>query len=347
MCATIAKIEPWDSLSNQQVNQLLEREGIRRDRNLDYTCGLFDENDILLATGSCFGNTLRCLAVSGEHQGEGLLNQIMGHLLEVQMLRGNTHIFLYTKVKSKRFLESLGFYEIATVGNDLVFMENRRNGFSGFCERLRAKRTEGQRIAGIVMNANPFTLGHRYLVETAARESDAVHLFVLSENAGPIPAAVRKRLVREGVADLPNVIVHDSGPYIISSATFPSYFLKDQDSVIRVQAQLDIQVFCKIARVLGITHRYVGEETRSHVTAMYNDVMKSLLPGQGIACVELPRATADAQAISASTVRQAIHDGNWEVLRDYVPDTTYAFFTSPEGATVCKRIQAETNLIHY
>lgn len=347
MSETIVKIESWDSVSNEQVDRLLEQEGIRRDGNLDYTCGLFDEDDELIATGSCFGNTLRCLAVSGEHQGEGLLNQVMGHLLEVQMLRGNTHIFLYTKVKSKRFMESLGFYEIATVGKDLVFMENRRNGFRVFCEKLAAKRVEGQRIAGIVMNANPFTLGHRYLVETAARENDAVHLFVLSENAGPIPAVVRKRLAREGVADLPNVILHESGPYMISSATFPSYFLKDQDSVIRVQAQLDIQVFCKIAQVLGITCRYVGEETRSHVTAMYNDAMKFLLPEQGIACVEITRATQNSETISASTVRQAIHDGNWEALRDLVPETTYNYFTSLEGADVCKQIQSETNVIHY
>ena len=343
----IVKIEAWDSAANRQVDLLLEQVGIRRDGNLDYTCGLFDEADELVATGSCFGNTLRCLAVSGEHQGEGLLNQIMSHLLEVQMLRGNSHIFLYTKVKSRRFMESLGFYEIATVGSELVFMENRRNGFRGFCEKLAARRLEGQRIAGIVMNANPFTLGHRHLVETAARENDAVHLFVLSENAGPIPAAVRKRLVREGIADLPNVIHHETGPYMISSATFPSYFLKDQDTVIRVQAQLDIQVFCKIAQVLGITHRYVGEETKSHVTAMYHDVMKALLPQQGITCVEIPRATRNSRVISASTVRQAIHDGNWAALRDLVPETTYHYFTSPEGAAVCRRIQAETNVIHY
>ena len=347
MSERLVKIEAWDSAANRQVTRLLEQEGIRRDGNLDYTCGLFDEEDELIATGSCFGNTLRCLAVSGAHQGEGLLNQIVGHLLEVQILRGNSHIFLYTKLKSKRFMESLGFYEIATVGSELVFMENRRNGFGDFCESLRTKRTEGQRIAGIVMNANPFTLGHRYLVETAAKENDVVHLFVLSEDAGPIPAVVRKRLVREGVFDLSNVILHETGPYMISSATFPSYFLKDEDAVIRVQAQLDIQVFCSIARALGIARRYVGEETRSHVTAMYNDVMKSLLPQHGISCVEIPRATKDSEVISASTVRQAIHDGNWDVLKDLVPETTYAYFTGPEGAAVCKRLQAETDVIHY
>lgn len=347
MSERLEKIESWDSAANRQVDSLLEQEGIRRDGNLDYTCGLFDEEDDLIATGSCFGNTLRCLAVSGDHQGEGLLNQIMSHLLEVQLLRGNTHIFLYTKVKSKRFMESLGFYEIATVGKELVFMENRRNGFQSYCEGLAASRTDGQRIAGIVMNANPFTLGHRHLVERAAKENDVVHLFVLSENAGPIPATVRKRLVREGVADLPNVTLHDTGPYMISSATFPSYFLKDSDDAIRVQARLDTQIFCNIAQVLGITRRYVGQEPNSHVTAMYHAVMKDLLPQQGITCVELPRAAQNSQPISASTVRQAIHDGDWASLAGLVPETTYAFLKTPEGAAVCKRIQAEANVIHH
>lgn len=343
----IVKIQSWDSYGNRQVDQLLEQEGISRDKNLDYTCGMFDDDENLIATGSCFGNTMRCLAVSDAHQGEGLLNKIMSHLMEVQMMRGNNHVFLYTKLKSAKFMESLGFHEIARVGNHLVFMENRRKGFENFCESLKRVCSEGKKTAGIVMNANPFTLGHQYLVEKAAAENDVVHLFVLSENAGPIPFSVRKRLVREGVAHLKNVICHDSGPYMISSATFPSYFLKDQDDVIRVQAELDIQVFCKIAQVLSIQSRYVGEEKRSHVTALYNAVMKEKLPKQGIACIEIPRTERDGEAVSASTVRQAIHDRDLESVKKMVPDTTYAYFASEEGAAVCRRIEAESNVIHY
>lgn len=343
----VTRIESWDSMSNSQVDSLLAQEGISRDKNLDYTCGLFDDDDELIATGSCFGNTIRCLAVSHEHQGEGLLNKIMSHLMEIQMLRENHHIFLYTKVTSARFMESLGFYEIARVGNDLVFMENRRNGFRSFCEELAKTRIEGNRITGIVMNANPFTNGHLYLVEKAAQESDIVHLFVLSENTGPIPFEVRKRLVQEGVAHLDNVICHESGPYMISSATFPSYFLKDKDDVIRVQAELDIKVFCQIAQVLGINTRFVGEETKSHVTAMYNAVMKTQLPAQGITCVEIARSIVEGEVVSASTVRQAIHDRNLESVRAMVPDTTYAYFSSKQAEAVCRRIENEANVIHY
>lgn len=342
----ISAIRPTDKLGNRAVDRLLEQTGIRRDGNLDYTCGVFDDDYNLAATGSCFGNTLRCMAVSSDHQGEGLMNLVVSHLTEFQAARGNLRLFLYTKYKSAKFFGDLGFYEIARVDGSLVFMENRRTGFTDYLANLQKTRTEG-RSAAIVMNANPFTLGHRHLVETAARENDTVHLFVLSEEAGPIPFAVRKKLVAAGVADLPNVVLHDSGPYIISSATFPSYFLKDQETVIRTQASLDLTVFGRIAQALGIGVRYVGEEPSSVVTNLYNTVMAERLPQMGIACNVIPRKEANGKIISASTVRQAIHDDRLEEIRDFLPQTTYDYFASPEAAPVVAAIRREHNVIHY
>ncbi|MCI8436716.1 MAG: [citrate (pro-3S)-lyase] ligase [Lawsonibacter sp.] len=342
---TLTTISPRDVRGQKQVDALLEQEGIRRDGNLDYTCGLFDSSWRLAATGSCFGNTIRCLAVDRDRQGEGLLNQIVSHLMEVQTQRGNTHLFLYTKPQSARFFGDLGFYEIVQA-EGVVFMENRRRGFSDYCAALERTRREGT-SAAIVMNANPFTLGHLHLVERAAAENNAVHLFVLSEEAGPIPFAVRRRLVREGTAHLSNVICHDSGPYIISGATFPSYFLKDGDTVIRAHAALDLAVFGRIAPCLNLTRRYVGEERTSHVTALYNEEMIRRLPELGIECRVVPRLERDGQPVSASTVRQAIHDGRLEDIRPLVPDAAWDYFTSPEAGAVIAAIQAEQNVIHY
>lgn len=342
---TLAAISPQDARAQKQVDALLEQEGIRRDGNLDYTCGLFDDGWRLAATGSCFGNTIRCLAVDRNRQGEGLLNQVVTHLMEVQAERGNTHLFLYTKPQSAKFFGDLGFYEIVRLEN-LVFMENRRRRFSDYCAALEKTRREGT-SAAIVMNANPFTLGHLHLVERAAAENDTVHLFVLSEEAGPIPFAVRRRLVREGTAHLSNVICHNSGPYLISSATFPSYFLKDEDTVIRAHAALDLEVFGKIASCLNVTRRYVGEERASHVTALYNETMTRRLPELGIECRVVPRLERDGQSVSASTVRQAIHDGRLEDIRPLVPETTWRYFSSPEAQPVIDAIRREQDVIHY
>lgn len=343
---TLTAVSPGDARAQKQVEALLEQEGIRKDGHLDYTCGLFDEDWRLMATGSCFGNTLRCLAVDRTRQGEGLLNQVVSHLIEVQAQRGNTHLFLYTKPQSAKFFGDLGFYEIARVDGSLVFMENRRQGFDRYCAALEESRREG-RSAVIVMNANPFTLGHLCLAERASAENDAVHLFVLSEEAGPIPFAVRRRLVREGTAHLANVICHDSGPYIISEATFPSYFLRDEDAVIRAHAALDLAVFGKIAPRLGVTRRYVGEERASHVTALYNQEMAARLPGLGVECRVVPRLEQEGAPVSASTVRQAIHDGRLEDIRPLVPDSTWSYFGAPEAAPVIAAIQKTQDVIHY
>ena len=342
----ISQIHPSDRRSLAQIDALLQKEGISRDANLDYICAMRDDSDEIIATGSCFGATLRCFAVSSEHQGEGLLNEIISHLMEVQQARGNMHLFLYTKIKSARFFGSLGFYEIARVDGTLVFMENRKSGFPGFLKNLEKTKKDGV-SAALVMNANPFTLGHQYLVETAAAPCDTLHLFVLSEDAALVPFTVRKKLVQAGVAHIPNVVLHDSGPYIISSATFPSYFLKDEAAVIDGHARLDLAVFTKIAQALNVTHRFVGEEPTSQVTGLYNKIMARELPNAGITCHIIPRKEACGKAISASTVRVALQNGDWETLQSLVPPTTLRYFTSPEAAPVLERIRRAGNVVHY
>ena len=225
-------------------------------------------------------------------------------------------------------------------------MENRRDGFGAYLRGLEKTKTEG-RSAALVMNANPFTLGHQYLVETAAAACDTLHLFVVSEDASLVPFAVRKRLVAEGVRHLSNVVLHDSGPYIISNATFPSYFLKDETAVIEGHARLDLAVFTKIAAALNVTARYVGEEPASQVTGLYNQIMKEQLPKAGIHCIIVPRKQAGGKAISASTVRQCLQNGDWESLKALVPATTLEYFRSPEAAPVLARIQKAGNVVHY
>ncbi len=343
----ITTVLPSDRRTMDKVKALLLEEGIRLDANLDYTCAVVDEDYNVIATGSCFKNTLRCMAVSHEHQGEGLMNTVVSHLVGMQYQRGNVHLYLYTKCNSAKFFGDLGFHEIVRIENELVFMENSRTGFSDYLKRLQKEYIEGASIAAIVMNANPFTLGHRYLVEQAARENDVVHLFAVSEDASLIPYSVRKTLILDGVADLKNVYVHDSGPYIISNATFPSYFQKDEETVIRGHALLDLTVFTQIAKALNISARYVGEEPRSLVTGIYNDIMQKELPLHSIRCIIVPRKEWNCKEISASTVRKALQEGDWDLLKNLVPETTYRYFVSAEAAPLIARIRSSDNIIHY
>jgi [citrate (pro-3S)-lyase] ligase len=335
-----------DARSLAQIDDLLLAEGISRDKNLDYICAMYDDNYQVIATGSCFKNTLRCFAVRRDHQGEGLLNEIISHLIQLQYQRGNIHLFLYTKVASAKFFGDLGFYEIARVEDTLVFMENKKNGFTGYLKSLEKTKTDG-RSAALVMNANPFTLGHQYLAEKAASEWDTLHLFIVSEDASLVPFAVRRRLVMEGTRHLKNIICHDSGSYMISSATFPSYFLKDEVSVITSHAKLDIAVFTKIAQTLNIRARYIGEEPTSQVTGLYNRIMAESLPQAGIDCIIVPRLCADDTPISASIVRSLIKAGDFDALSKLLPATSLAYFMSPEAQPVIDKIRNAPDVVHY
>ena len=346
----IDRVMAFDKQAYQAIDKLLAEERIKRDPNLDYTCAMYDEEGEIIATGSCFANSLRCLAVSSAHQGEGLMNAIVTHLINGQYERGNPHIFLYTKCNSAKFFQSLGFYEIARIEGKLVFMENQRKGFANYLANLAACVPElkpEQKIAAIVMNANPFTLGHQYLVEKASRENDVVYLFVVSEDKSLVPFAVRKQLVQVGVAHLPNVHCLDTDSYMISSATFPSYFQENENAVIESNVLLDLQIFSQIANALGIQRRYVGDEPFSRVTNLYNQIMQAELPKVGIECVVVPRKANEGQAISASSVRAAIQAGDFAKVSAMLPESSYQFLLSAEGQKVVQRIQQAENVIHY
>lgn len=131
-----AKIQPADAYGMKAVDALLKQEGLKSDRNLDYTCAVYNDQGEIVAAGSSFANTLRCLAVRQQEQGQGLMNLVVTHLIQVQAAQGNVHLFLYTKCETAGFFQDLGFYEITRVENQLVFMENCRTGFASYLKSL-------------------------------------------------------------------------------------------------------------------------------------------------------------------------------------------------------------------
>ena len=286
------------------------------------------DGDEIIATGARDGCVLKYIAVADSHRGEDITSGILTELRRDAFADGHTHLFLYTKPENRYTFESLFFYPVTESGSILV-MENVRNGLSDFLLALPERR-EG-RVGAIVMNANPFTLGHRALAEQACAECDFVFIFVLSEDKSEFSAADRFEMVRRGVADLKNVTVLKTGPYLISSATFPTYFIKDRDNAARAACELDVKLFAtEFASRLGVTHRYVGTEPTSHLTELYNKTLKSELPRYGISVVEMERIGASGAPISASTARAAIKKGDTGALVSLLPKTTLDYLQEKE-----------------
>lgn len=367
----VEQIIPADSQQYSRVIALLESERLHLDSNLDCTYGLFSDSGELMATGSAYKNTLRCLAVRKDAQGEGLLPLLMTELIADRNEHGFFDLFIYTKQDSAFFFEKLGFYPIASVEGKLVFLENKRNGFAKYLAALQkstpalqkdtttlqkstpaaagenAAADDGKNIGAIVMNANPFTKGHLFLIEQAAAVTDRLHLFMVSDNSSAIPFSVRERLIKENTAAFSGLVYHRTDDYLISSATFPAYFLKDSDEAIRVQAALDAALFTRIADTLHITHRFVGDEPFSRVTGLYNRVLQELLPAHGIALHIIPRVTAADVPISASHARALLQHEDWTALAEIVPPATLRFFQSPEGTAIINKLKMMGNLTHY
>ncbi|MDO4431872.1 MAG: [citrate (pro-3S)-lyase] ligase [Aerococcaceae bacterium] len=347
MFTAVSSIALSNPYRKKQVETLLAQANLQLDPHLDYTCGIFDAEDRLIATGSCYRHTLRCFAIHPDYQGEGLLNQILSHLLSYQAENGYFHSFVYTKVSAAPLFLAAGFHEIVRVNNDLVFLENRKTGFSNYLQKLATSLPATQKNAAIVMNANPFSLGHLHLIETACAQNDWVHVFIVREDSSVFPYDIRKKLILDGTAHLTNISYHDTGDYLISHATFPSYFIPDSADAIRIQAELDIELFIKIARQLNITHRYVGEEPFSQMTAIYNQVMQKRLTEATITLHILPRLEVNGQAVSASHIRQAIQRSDYNQLALWVSPTTLAFLKTPEAQPIIHAIQNTGDVIHH
>ncbi len=181
-------------------------------------------------------------------------------------------------------------------------------------------------VGSIVVNCNPFTLGHYHLVHMASQMVDFLYIFVVEEDKSEFSFQDRFDLVKKGTSKIKNIKVIPSGNYIISSVTFPEYFDKEENQTLNLNLSEDVDIFGKyIAPVFDISIRFVGEEITDAVTRQYNETMKMLLPAHGIKLLEIPRAKHNGKYISATTVRQLYHQGKLDELRGYVPDTTFDY----------------------
>ena len=310
------------------VEAFLADNGLRLDA-VDYYAGVYRiDSDELLAAGGLDRNVIKCIAVSDRLRDEGMSNRLVSHLISVANERGYKSVKLFTKPENRAIFESLSFRLLAEAPK-AILMETGTGGLDSYLAYLRAKsnrfeeygKTLSHPYTGVVvMNANPFTRGHYYLLRQAAMQVDTLYVIVVKEDRSMFSYAERKAMIEAGTADLQNVVVLEGSDYAISAATFPTYFLKQLSDASDTQMTLDLDLFARhIAPALGATMRFVGSEPTDPLTARYNELMHQLLFPK-IEVVEIKRMEEGGEPVNATYIRRTIAEGNlWDKrMMDFV-----------------------------
>ena len=352
----ILELHPTIPRQRRQIETFLQANGLRYD-DVDYYAALVDESsDEMIAGGGLKGCVIKCVAVADGHKGEAVANVIVSHLLAKANEDGYQCVKLYTKPHNRQLFESLSFRLIAEAPN-AILMETGVGGIERWSEELRIKSDElgvrndelGVRndelriksvrkpIGAIVMNANPFTLGHRFLVEQSSELVERLYVVVVREDCSMFSYSERKAMVIQGVRDIGNVVVVDGSDYAVSAATFPTYFLKQISDATDTQITLDLDIYRRrIAPALGATVRFFGSEPTDPLTRRYNELMHQQLGEDHVH--EIQRKQQDGSPISASRVRKAMLEGRlWDAIQ-MVPPTTIPYII---GHLASMALQAE------
>ena len=332
----------------------LQTNGLRYD-DVDYYAAIVDESsDEMIAGGGLKGSVIKCVAVADGYKGEAVANVIVSHLIAKANAEGCQCVKLYTKPDNRQLFESLSFRLIAESPN-AILMETGVGGIEKYSEELGVKSEElgvkneelkndesvvsnaRKPIGAIVMNANPFTLGHRFLVEQSSELVERLYVVVVREDCSMFSYNERKAMVSQGVRDIGNVVVVDGSDYAVSAATFPTYFLKQLSDATDTQIILDLDLYRRrIAPALGATIRFFGSEPTDPLTRRYNELMHQQLGEEHVH--EIQRKQQEGSAISASRVRKAMMEGCiWDAIQ-LVPPTTIPYII---GHLASMALQAE------
>lgn len=350
----ILELHPTIPRQRRQIEMFLHTNGLRYD-DVDYYAAIVDESsDEMIAGGGLKGSVIKCVAVADGHKGEAVANVVVSHLIAKANAEGCQCVKLYTKPDNRQLFESLSFRLIAESPN-AILMETGVGGIEKYSEELRVKSEElgvkseelkndesvvsnaRKPIGVIVMNANPFTLGHRFLVEQSSELVERLYVVVVREDCSMFSYNERKAMVSQGVRDIGNVVVVDGSDYAVSAATFPTYFLKQLSDATDTQIILDLDLYRRrIAPALGATIRFFGSEPTDPLTRRYNELMHQQLGEEHVH--EIQRKQQEGSAISASRVRKAMMEGClWDAIQ-LVPPTTIPYII---GHLASMALQAE------
>ncbi len=217
-----------------------------------------------MATAARAGYVLKMFAVDPAYQGGDVLGALSSALIVLGRWAGHDSFLVFTRPEHVLSFQYCQFRLLVTTG-DVALLECG-GGLDRYLDAHRHLRRDGANGA-VVINGNPFTRGHQYLVEAAAAQVDTLYVFIVREDRSVFPFAVRHRLAAESIAHVKNAVLLDTSRYAVSAATFPSYFLRKNDEKARLQMEVDVRLFAAhIAPAFGVTRRFVGHEPYCETT---------------------------------------------------------------------------------
>lgn len=301
---------------------------LQYDDHYDVVMGIHDSKGKLIATGARDGYILKMIAVSQDSQASEIYSELITSLVANGFEAGHESFLIFTKPELYHAFTALNFH-LLSVTSKVALLEYG-SGIKDYLRKYKSCVRKGDNGA-VIMNCNPFTKGHQYLVEQAAAKCDHLYVFVVEEDSSSFPFRVRYRLVEKGVAHLDNVTVLPTGYYAVSRGTFPSYFIDAETDVSLHQLETDLNIFVKyIAPFFNITTRFAGTEPYCKITGAYNSGMRSILPLSGISFEEIERLKTGCDAISASKVRRLLIEGRAQEAVNYLPPSTMEYINSDE-----------------
>lgn len=332
--------------SRETVAEFLRRQGLDME-DVDRYFGVFDADDRMVGGGGLCGMLIKEIALSEECRGEALANSLLSRLLHEARESGVMNPMLVTKPQNERLFASLGFHTVARAAK-AVLMESDPRGIKSYCDKLRkiaagfVSAQPGSRIGAIVMNCNPLTLGHKYLIAEAAAKCDRLYVIPVEEDSSEFSTAERTAMLKAVTAGFGNVTLCPGSRYIISSATFPSYFLKEKSEGSVAQMEIDSDLFRRhIAPALGATVRFVGSEPFSEVTEAYNEAMRRSFADGPLRLEVMERLCLDGVPVSATQVRRNIGNGRAASALALTPKETHPYII---GHAASYALEYELNL---
>lgn len=328
------------SHEKKELINFLKKFDLNLDETIDYSIVL-RKNEEIVATASKSKNIIKCFAIEESLRGEGITNILVTNILNKLFDESCFHSFVFTKPSNENIFKGVGFKSISKtdkvalleIGSPTIdkVINNIKN-----CLNWKNNSNNGL----LIMNCNPFTKGHLHLIEYASNLMNNILVLIVEEDKSSFPFEDRIKLVKKCCSHLNNVTVLPSTEYVISSTTFPNYFLRKEDDFLEEYMKLDITItaewFCK---KLNISTRFVGEEPFCNITKKYNETMIKIFKNFNLNVKLIPRKEINGKIISASLVREFLKKDEVEKVKKLVPTGTFEYLISDRGKEVVQKLK--------